>query len=110
MKLFEIISSLFHKLFNSPLAELTFVELLVGAALFTLFGLIIWKLVKFLCSGISHFVKFIRVSITAKEKCKNIQCTVCGRTLDKCACQKNKGKSDLAKLMAYKREMRNKRK
>lgn len=110
MKLFEVISDLFHKLFNSPIAELTFIELLVGAALFVLFGLIIWKLAKFLWSGVSHFIKFIRVSVTAKEKCKNIQCTVCGRTLDKCVCQKNKDKSNLARLMAYKREMRNKRK
>lgn len=107
MKIIDFLTELFHKIFNVSIAELTLIELLTGIAVVALIVILAYKLFKFIWSGIKHFARFVRVSIDAKEKCKHIQCTSCGRTLDKCVCQKNKGKSNFGRLMAYKKEKRN---
>lgn len=105
-KLFNVIGDIFHKIFNLPLSDLTFIEFIIACALAVLLFLVIRKVVRCVRTFFRSLFKFVKVHAAASEKCKKIQCTTCGRTLDKCVCQKNKGKSNFARLHAYKKEMK----
>ena len=48
--------------------------------------------------------------ISAKSKCQHIQCSTCGRTLDRCVCQKNRDRSAASRLYNYNKEERAARK
>ena len=52
----------------------------------------------------------IRNIISAKSKCQHIQCGVCGRTLDRCVCAKNKGRSNASRLHHHTLEEKAKKK
>ena len=101
---------LFRKIFESPITELNLLEIIIGVLTVYIAYLLIVRIVKPIINGIKYFFKFIKVSITSSEKCKKIQCTSCGRTLDKCVCLKNNGKSNFARLMLYKKEQKQKKK
>ena len=47
-----------------------------------------------------------KMAFSAKQKCKKIQCTSCGRTLDRCVCQKNKDRGYVSRLYNYKKEQK----
>lgn len=108
-KFIEVLTDLFHKIFNNPITDLTFIELVVSVALTVLFVLLVFKLANVIFKGLKFLYNFIKANLTAKEKCKHIQCTGCGRTLDKCVCQKNRGKSNFMRLVNYRKERRMKK-
>lgn len=55
-------------------------------------------------------VKPVSTLVSIKQHCQHIQCPTCGRTLDKCICNKNKHRGNLARLSAYYRERKEKTK
>lgn len=69
----------------------------VFAGLVFLAGWLIWTILKMLYNIVSSI-------FSAKKKCSKIVCSSCGRTLDKCTCQKNKNKGYFARLALYSRE------
>lgn len=74
---------------------------LLGTALATaIIFFAIWLLIKILRT----IWVFFKVLFSAKRRCQKIQCTTCGRTLDKCVCEKNKGKGYLARLILHSKE------
>lgn len=102
----EKIINLIKGILTSPISELNVIEIfsvivvLVFVVYFTKYFVIyLFKFLKFL-------VKCIRMTISAKQKCKKIQCYSCGRTLDKCACEKNSGRGSLSRLYHYKKEQK----
>lgn len=99
-KLWEFILSLF----NTPLAELTLARLLAGLAIFAAAGLVAILALKLLWLIITGVGKGIRAIFSAKHKCSKIQCPTCGRTLDKCQCEKNKKRGYLSRLYHYKKD------
>lgn len=62
------------------------------------------------CAGwlLFHIMKAIfnvlAIIFSAKKRCSRIVCTSCGRTLDKCTCQKNKGRGYFRRLALYSKE------
>lgn len=90
------------RLFETPLFELTMIEVAVAAGLLVLAFFVL----KFLVKWVKHIFRFIKMAFSAKQKCKKIQCTTCGRTLDRCACQKNKDRGYVSRLYNYKKEQK----
>ena len=93
-----------------PLTEYTswhFIILLVGSAIIIgliagaifLVGLLVYVVFK----GLGTF--FVNV-FSAKKRCSKIQCSTCGRTLDKCTCEKNKNRGNVRRLALYSKEQR----
>lgn len=99
----EWVKNMFDKLTTFNLHNLTFFDLLV----FTVFSiacffLIKWVL-KFLVIGSKSVWKGLRKRVkTSKERCSEIQCPFCGRTLNKCICPSNKNLSYRERLKVYK--------
>ena len=95
-------------LFSTSLANMKGIEfvafvLISIAAVWLLIKILkyIWKFFKLIAKGFKNLT-------SAKEKCKKIQCTKCGRTLDKCICESYKKKSSVSKLLKYKKEHKKK--
>jgi len=97
------VANMFDKLTTFNFTQLTFFDLLI----FTLFSvgcffLIKWVL-KFLVIGSKSFWKGFRKRVkSSKEKCTEIQCPFCGRTLEKCMCPSNKNLSYRQRLKVHK--------
>ena len=46
----------------------------------------------------------LTIIFSAKKRCSRIVCSSCGRTLDKCTCQKNKNRGYFRRLALYSKE------
>lgn len=97
-------------LFNTPLAELTFWQILLALVLTGAAGVLAFFLVKVLWIVLKGIGRGLRAIFSAKHKCRKIQCPTCGRTLDKCQCEKNKKRGYLSRLYHYKKDRLNSRK
>lgn len=75
--------------------------------LFSYLGfLLLKKVAKWILTALKVIYHFTKNILSAKEKCKKIQCVKCGRTLDRCICPQNKGRSSIGKLIDYKKSHR----
>ena len=101
----ETIFAFIAGLFTRPLFELNILEIALLAGICFLAVL----LVRLICIGVVKIFSLFTVVFSAKEKCKKIQCTSCGRTLDRCVCQKNKDKSYVARLCNHRKEEKQKK-
>ena len=102
----DFIVKLIDKVFFTPLGDMRLVDIIAGAVMLAVAVaavIIIFKLVKWILqkSGTSF-----RTVFSAKARCQKIQCTSCGRTLDKCICVKNRERGYLGRVMLYNRERR----
>lgn len=95
-------------IFTSKVGDLTTIEIWIGTLLFIAATWLGIKIVKYTWIAIKAIFKAIKNTLSAKEKCKRIQCIHCGRTLDRCICERNKKKSCVSRLMRYNKEHRNK--
>ena len=105
----NIINFIKELFFQTPFGELTIFQITIGILL--AIGAI-WlsiKILKYTWIGIKAIFKAIKNTFSAKEKCKKIQCIHCGRTLDKCICEKNRKKSCVSRLIIYNREHKTKK-
>lgn len=103
---FNDVLTKFKELWVMPLSNLTIPHIIILAmtAIACFFAVkFLLNILKFLFIGIGRSGK---ATFSAKAKCKQIQCDVCGRTLDKCTCAKNANKSYLGRLRAYKKKKR----
>ena len=94
------------RIFLTPLSDLTgldFVVLIVTSAAILFASAFILYILGKGCFLVGRGTKNI---ISAKSKCQKIQCKVCGRTLDRCICQKNKNRGNASRLYNYKKEER----
>lgn len=105
-ELFESMMKVFERVFFTPLGEMTLIEVIAGGVACLVAAAIVfvaYKLVRWL---LTKFKGGLRTTFSAKAKCQRIQCTSCGRTLDKCICVKNKEKGYLGRVLLYRREQR----
>lgn len=103
--MFETIGNFLADIFvRIPLAEMNGFQL-AFLVLLSIAG--VWlarKVLKYTKIAIVAVTTAIKNTLSAKERCKKIQCVHCGRTLDRCTCAKNKGKSAVSRLILYKKE------
>lgn len=91
-------------IFKTPLGEMQGWEFILFLLLTAAAGFLSYIILKYLWIGLKFFCRGVRNVTSAKEKCKHIQCNKCGRTLDRCICERNKGKGSILRLAQYKRE------
>lgn len=112
-EMFEIIKEYICQVFGFgetklPLSEFTgwhIIILVIGTMLFILTATIavalacylVWHILKF-------FFKIFQAIFSAKKRCSKIICSSCGRTLDKCVCEKNKNRGYFRRLSLYSKE------
>ena len=91
-------------IFMTPISDLQGLHFMVMITLYIIgLATVIGSLI-----GIFKFVSLIfrgtRNIVSAKSKCQHIQCRTCGRTLDRCVCQKNKDRGNASRLYNYNKE------
>lgn len=96
-------------LFQEPLLSLNFMQLLALALISILLFFVVKYLLKFIKIALK-FIAYLLGSISSKSRCKKHQCPHCGRTLDKCVCECNRGRSYTYRLNRYNKELRVKKK
>lgn len=94
---------------QASISQLTFLDLLVITVILVVAGFIAFKLAKAIYICVKHIFKCLFKEKSAKSKCSKITCPYCGRTLDQCTCERNKGKSCSHKLHQYKKEQKAKK-
>ena len=94
----------FYALFNTPLGEMTFLNLLVAIAISAVIAYILFK-VLFCFKSIIKGCKRVTYNTIhfSKIRCSKVQCPYCGRTLDKCNCAANQGLSYRKRIKRYKK-------
>lgn len=90
------------ELFKTPLGQLNILQIALVAGV----CICLFFVGKFAIKFLSTIGRFFKTLFSSKQKCKKIQCHVCGRTLDRCVCQKNKDKSYFSRLYNYRKEQR----
>lgn len=91
-------------IFNTPIVEMTGWQIIV---LVLLSIAVIWlslKVLKYAWITIKTVFRTLHNVFSAKKKCQKIQCPHCGRTLDKCICQRNQKRGYLSRIYHYKRD------
>lgn len=83
------------------------VVLVVGVLIFTAIAILLIAAVVMLLGVLFKGIGVLAINIfSAKKRCAKIQCTSCGRTLDKCTCEKNKKRGYIRRLALYGKEQR----
>jgi len=99
-----------NDLFQRPISELNFVHVIILIAI----AFVGFKLLKFILKYLLKGLKAVGTAIlgifSPKAKCSKTLCRHCQRTLDKCVCNSNRGKSYFVRLYRYNREGKNIRK
>lgn len=105
MKLIELLKEMLTK----PISELNIIQLTVVVLIMIAALFLLKKLFVLIGKILVYIGRALKIIFSAKERCKKLQCTSCGRTLDKCVCQKNSGKSYIKRLYLYRKEEKEKR-
>lgn len=103
----EKIVELFKWLFLTPLQDHTITEAVIAAVVILLGLFLTWKILKYVFIGLKFIFRGIYNLFSIKSRCKKIQCPHCGRSLDRCVCPENRGKSNFKRLSRYQREKKN---
>lgn len=113
VNIFEILKEYICQVFGFgekmlPFAEYNgwhFIILIFGSMLFITLTILVAVLAIYI---VWHILKFIfrlfQTIFSAKKRCSKIVCSSCGRTLDKCVCEKNKHRSYIRRLSLYSKE------
>ena len=108
MKILEQLKLIFNDLFRSPLSELEGYQLLILAGVAVILFFLFRGLGRLIGSAFKKIGSKTKKKISYTEKCKQIQCRHCGRTLDKCQCQKNQGHGSFYRYRHWKKENKKK--
>ena len=102
----EALKTFFVDLFSRSVSELSGLHFIILALITVLFFVLakcilkcIWTALKAICRGIKNLC-------STKKRCEKIQCPHCGRSLDKCVCQCNRGHGNTHRLYGYYKEER----
>ena len=98
--MFKAIGDFFARLFTTNIGDMNIVDILLALFFIWLGYCIIKKVLSFF-----RGVKRVGYNVThySRVKCSRTQCPSCGRTLDKCVCASNQGKSYRKRLRSYKK-------
>ena len=98
--MFETIKNFFANLFFTNIGAMNVCDILLAL-------LCVWVALRIIKKLLSIFrgAKKVGYNMThyARVKCSRTQCPTCGRTLDRCVCVANQGKSYRKRLKAYKK-------
>lgn len=98
--MFSAIGNFFVRIFTSNIGAMSALDILAVLASVYLGYVILKKLWRIIKGA-----KKVSYNIThyARVRCSRTQCPTCGRTLDKCVCSSNQGKSYRKRLKSYKK-------
>lgn len=95
------------EIFNTSLGDMTAWQLLLATGLSIVLVYLGIKILKYAWIVLKAIFRTIKNVFSAKRHCSKIQCKYCGRTLDKCICQRNKNRGYISRLYHYKKENKN---
>lgn len=96
----------FKEILFTPFYEMQGYQIIFLAIFGVLAVILSIKVAKALAVVLKAIWVVLKDLFSVKGKCKKIQCRHCGRTLDKCICERNRGAGNIKKLYRYKKETR----
>jgi len=103
----------FWEILGTPLAEISVLHLVIVSGFSVLIFFVLKSTIKVLREGYNASKKLAKKGISKlrlKNRAAKLTCLHCGRTLDKCVCNSNKGVSLRKRVRKHKKELKERRK